>query len=202
VPGTYAFVDDPRCDPHTITLTHELGIKPPFPADEAIAAGATPTQMPITCPLILNDPLIPDYIVTITNLTTIKWTDLFFVADKGVSVGNADGTINEGDAFKIDTGLGAGINTPLLSESLAADLIFEPAETWTFIVIDFASTLGPVFPTFGSIAVGKDSTGVPDSWASIVAIPVDEPRLPIGSTGTLIALGLAAGAFARRRKKR
>jgi hypothetical protein len=191
VPGTYPFVDDPRCDPDDIALSHELGNPPPvgpFPPEEAIDAGSTPVSLPIACPLLSNDPMFPDFLITITNLTDTAWTDLFFVADEGIPVGNADGTILDGDAFRIDT---EGVNAPLTGESIDADLVFDPGETWTFLVIDWG--LVGAFPTpFASIGVGADSdTGA--SWASIVAIP--EP-----ATFSLVALGLAVLARSARRK--
>ncbi len=58
-----------------------------------------------------------------------------------------------GDAFKIDD---LGVDAPLLSESLVADLVFAPGETWTFVVEDWG--LPAVTPTpFGSIGVGSES---------------------------------------------
>lgn len=192
IPGTYVFVDDGRCDPHTITLTHELGEAPAFPLDELISATGLTLELPFTCTTAgpPGDPPVPnDKIITITNLSPFAWVDLFFVADDGIFIGNADGTIKGGDAFKIDT---VGINTPLLSESGTVDLIFSPGESWTFIVQD---QLPPDIPTdlMGSIGVGvesDDTTGT--SWASIVAIRrldrVEEP-------GTLALIVLAMLAF-------
>lgn len=199
IPGTFTFVDDPRCDPHVITLTHELGEAPAFPTDELISALSFGVDLPLTCTTAPpTDPPMPDdFIVTITNLSPFSWIDLFFVADAGIMVGNADGKIKGGDAFKIDT---SGINTPLLSESIAADLIFSPGEAWMFIVQDWRFVATP--DIMGSIGVGSesdDATG--SSWSSIVAIspvPVPEP----GSL-TLVAVGVAAlGAVAARGRSR
>ncbi len=90
--------------------------------------------VPVRQPSRRRPSMASDFIVTITNFTTFSWTDLFFVADAGIFVGNADGKIKDGEAFKIDK---TGINTPLISESMARDFIFEPGESWTFIVQDW-----------------------------------------------------------------
>lgn len=199
VPGTYAFVEDPRCDSHSITLTHELGEAPAFPKIELISAASFGIDLTLTCTTAgPTDPPMPDdFIVTITNLSPFKWVDLFFVADEGILVGNADGKIKGGDAFKIDL---EGINKPLLSESLAPDLIFAPGESWMFIVQDWRFVAVP--DLMGSIGVGTesdDATGT--SWSSIVAICLDCP-VPVSEPGSflLLALGLAVlGAVAARR---
>lgn len=192
VPGSYVYVEDGGCDSHEITLTHELGNPPilgPFPDDEAISSTAFEAGG-FDCPGF-NLPLLPDFIITITNLTDIEWVDLFFVADDGITVGNKDGTIKSGDAFKIDT---VGINTPLLSESIDADLVFDPGEEWTFFVLDWG--LPGAFPTpFASIGVGEDSVGISASWASIVANPIPEP-----ASAELIALGLLVLGLGRARR--
>jgi len=53
------------------------------------------------------------------NLSPYSYTDLFFVADAGISVGTVTVT---------------GINDNLLGESGLVNEIFESGETWRFIV--------------------------------------------------------------------
>ena len=204
IPGTFTFGDDPRCDPHEITLTHELGEAPAFPKDELISALSAGLNLPLTCTTLgpTDPPMADDFLVTITNLSPFSWIELFFVADEGILFGNVDGTIKGGNAFKIDT---SGINTPLLSESIASDLIFSPGESWTFIVQDWRFVAVP--DIMGSIGVGSesdDATG--SSWSSIVAICLDCP-IPVPEPGSLallvvsvVALGGVAVCERRRRR--
>jgi hypothetical protein len=125
--------------------------------------------------------------VTITNLSPIAYTDLFFVADLGNTIGNADGTIFGQDAFRIDA-IGP-TNANLLFESIAADGIFDPTESWTFLLSDFLVTTGPPgAPFFGSLGVAGATSG--SSNASIVANPV-----PIPATFWLFGSALAFIGF-------
>lgn len=197
VPTIAPFVDTPPCDTHAITLTHELGNPPAagsFPPDEAIDSASTPVQQQ-GCSTFVQPNGILDWVVTITNLTSTHWVDLFFVADADKSYGNVDGLILGGLAFRID---GVGINVPLLAESLAPDLVFEPGETWTFLVIDWDPGANGGPPSLmGSIGVGVGSVTDPSSTASIVANP--RLRVPEPATELLIGAALLAGWRLRRR---
>jgi hypothetical protein len=191
------FTDAPHCDtvPAT-TLTHELGTGNAFPIDEQIAAGALLTSKVICVP---DDGIANDYEVRITNLSPIAWQDLFFVVDEGSVVGNYDGVMNNlafgigTAAFRIDGTLTVtGNNDNLLLESggIPNNEIFEPGESWTFLVSNFVDPAG-IGPVFDSVGFGVGSPGFPPSTASILANPVPEP-------GTLVLLTLGALAMRRR----
>lgn len=193
VPIVAPYAELPPCDAHSITLMDELGNPPvvpfggpgPFPFDEAIASESM-IQNQFGC---IADPEIsgPDFLVHIRNLTATSWADLFFVADAGNYFNNHDGMILGGLAMRIDA---VGVNTPLISESITANGIFEPGEDWFFLVLDW---IGPAAPSFfDSIGVGAGSVGFPPSTASIVANPVP---LPSG----LLLLVSAIGLLRRRR---
>jgi len=158
-------------------VTHELGNSPPFPDDEVVVSSKTLLQG-------------ADYSITITNDTLISWTDLIYVADPETSIGNEDGTINGCEAFNIDA---LGINTPLMSESIEENGIFEPQESWTFLIesYDNSKSLDPHL--YASLGVGGGSSGDVVSTGSIVAIP--EPV-----SASLLLLGLA-GILRRRSRK-
>lgn len=175
------------CDvlPGFVPLTHELGEFGGFPIDELI--GSFVVAGPVVC--IADDgDVLNDFEVHITNLSPNTWTDLFFVADEGNLVGNADGFVVSAasgfqHAFKIDS---VGINPNLIFESIAADGLFVPGETWGFRVSNFVVTSGPAgFPLFGSVGLGT-SDGL--SNASILAnqvVPLPAAAWLFGS-----ALGL------------
>jgi len=190
VPGNNPFVEDARCDAivPAPTMNHELGINPPFPLGETISVTVSNPGIFGSCASHPNG-VPPDYQVSITNLSGKSWFDVFFVADAGNAVGNADGTILGGDAFRIDN---FGINQPLTGGD-DGDLIFEPNETWTFNVEDWFAGAG-VPLTFGSIGVGVNSGA--GSSASIVANQVPAPAMPL-------LFGLAAlGLLVRNRTRR
>ena len=77
-----------------------------------------------------------------------------------------------------------GNNQPLVSESLTADSIFEPGETWQFIVQDYVSSV-PVDFFYNAGFVGSAS-GLP-------SIIVPEP--------SGIVLSLLSGLLWLRRKR-
>lgn len=195
IPTPLLSVDTPPCDPLFIPqLVDELGFAPPFPIDEHIEAVATTTNMPACPPM--DDPLMPNAMVVMTNFTVPPraFSDVWYVKDIETSFTNVDGMaaapgLPPQDAFKIDA---IGINTPLVSESLAADGIFSPGETWTFIIQDYANTLGLPASLYDSI--GVPSTLSPPSSGSIVALEVPEP----GAMAILALCGLAGLVRGRR----
>jgi hypothetical protein len=136
--------------------------------------------------------------LSITNETTRSFSDLWYVSDGLVSITNIDGEINGFSAFKIDGTLTSNANNPLISESLGVNEVFEPGETWTFILDGFNDLVyaAPTStPWLGSVGVGTDSDQISTvylSSGSIIAF-VPEP-----STALLIGLGLAGLAMPRR----
>ncbi len=166
--------DEPNCDTLVVPPTvDELGIAPPFPLGEVIAISDFPGKR-IPCPSFDN-PGIPNPVVQIVNLNPFPFTEVWYVADTpNTFITNFDGVVmgpgGIGRAFLIDT---AGINTPLFSESMTADGIFEPGETWRFVIQDY-------FNTFGLPPSAIDSIGVPS---------VPTPPTPPGqSSGSIIAV--------------
>ena len=188
------YVELGSCDAHAITLSEELGnpvgAGGTFPADEAILSIAVPAVLSGCGPFPLAS---VDWLVTITNLTSTPWVDLFFVGDVGptglpFAFNNVDGMILGGLAFAIDT---VGVNAPLIAESIAPDLIFSPGETWTFMVLDWDPAVNGGPPMlFGSIGVGAGSAALPSN-ASIVANALPEPA-------TLLILGAGLSWLAAR----
>lgn len=182
------YFDGPLCDNHgPLVAREELGLLGIFPPDEAIDSFAQPTQL-IACPMT-DDPTVPNALVTMLNLTTKHWTDLFYVADPETTFSNIDG-----DAFSV---LAPGVTTPamridflggnkpLVFESMTPDGIFEPGETWQFIVQDYGNAFGISPAAFASLDFAGASGGDSLSAASIVQL-VPAP----GSAGLLCAAGL------------
>ena len=138
-----------------------------------------------------DDPAIPNALVTIVNLTT-KTVPLFYVADPLTTITNFDGWIGNvglGDAqyaFRIDW---VGINKPLVSESLNWNNLFEPNETWKFIIQDFRQGLPP--DPFASPGIASVSLPDPRSTGSLIT--------PEPATLGLLALG-GVGLLARRQR--
>jgi hypothetical protein len=130
-------------------------------------------------------------LVSITNLTSRDFSDVWYVADPETSLSNFDQyLVNGEEAFKIDY---AGSNVPLVFESMAVDGIFQAGETWEFIIDDYFNTLGLPASAFASAGlVGSLSGGDTISSGSIL---VPEP-----GTILLAGLGLAGLALLARRR--
>ena len=206
VPVSGLYLEDPRCDVvPTHALTHELGEVTAFPINEAFSSLFQPTNTVICVP---DDLIQNDWRVEIRNLSGIAWKDLFFVADLGMTVGNSDGsmidTVNApgvtSDAFRIDGTVTPGVNSNLYFESITANEIFEPGESWRFLVTNFFDPAGtsppPTFVTPGLFAGSSPwFVGAPGS-ASILATPV------IPEPNALAALAIIGGALLMRRRPR
>ncbi len=194
--------DLPTCDTLVVPPeVDELGIAPPFPAGEVIAASdSDPFFAP--CPST-DDPGIPNPVVEIVNLNPFTFTEVWYVADSPeTTISNVDGSVTGpggiGNAFHIDS---IGINTPLFFESLTADGIFEPGETWRFIIQDYFNIFGLPPSAIDSIGVtsvpfpnGEPTLVLGESSGSIIAVqgappppPVGGTMIPIDSTALLLA---------------
>jgi hypothetical protein len=199
VPVLGRYHEDPRCDViANQQLTHELGVAAVFPINEAFLVNLI--NSPGTAVCVPDDGLPNDWHVLITNVSGQSWTNLFFVADLGVKVGNADGSMEDlpgapgilTDAFRIDgTVTITGMNDNLVAESGPINEVFEPGETWTFNLTNFVDAFGgaspPTFITPGKFAGSSPPAVGSQGNASILAVPVPEP-----ATTSVIVLSAAA----------
>ena len=203
VPITGVYSDDPtNCDNHgSITLTHELGpMTLGFPLDEGLFIDVQHTVTPDHFSCVGDDGIFNEYEVRMQNLSPFEWENVFFVADLGASPGNFDGHVDDitfvgvgAESFRIDA---AGLNRPLVAESITADGILEVGELWSFVIDNWS--LGAIAPAFGSIGKFADSSGIgldTQSNASILATQVvPEPA----TIGLLIIGSLVASTLVRR----
>jgi hypothetical protein len=183
---------------------HELGwgiatVPPgPFPVDQEISSVSTLDQFP-PCP-VANIPGIPETRVAIANLTGKSWVDLWFVSDQTFGFTNIDALVAElapipgppGIAFRIDN---LGFNVPLVAGD-DGDLVFEPSETWHFIVQDWVT---PGSVSFGSFGVGGAS--IPDLASNASIIAVEFVQTPEPLTLALLGAGLVGLGVTRHRRQ-
>lgn len=175
---------------------HEAGWGSTFPFGEVITSLYIEETEYSPCPES-DDPYTANVVVEITdvNYAPPGGIPLWYVADPETSLTNNDGRIgnvglNDDElAFKIDA---IGLNTPLIFESMAQDNLFEPGETWRFIIQDYANTRGLSSHLFDTLDIAGNSAG--DNFSSGSIIP--EP-----ATMSLLALG-GIGALLRRRRRK
>jgi len=95
-------------------------------------------------------------LVLLTNSTVLGYQIEVFSEDLGWQGPLVYDASSSGyGAFVIDN---VGINRPLVSESINPDLIFQPNETWEFIIQDYVNLLYQypphLFDSFGVIDTG------------------------------------------------
>lgn len=173
----------------------------PFSLDDYINVEFVSLGAP-SC-LATNGPGV-DLVISITNLTSREFYGLWYVADPGTTITNFDGKVaqippgtDSLPAFRIDA---VGVNTPLLSESILGNGIFEPGETWKFVLQDYSSVIAP--DLIRSIGLGVNSPLPPadsPSSGSIVA-GLDPDLVPEPSRALLVGMGLLAVLIRRRRR--
>jgi hypothetical protein len=180
-------VELPGCDMLLIpAVVDELGDPAAFPLGERIAHMPLTQPGPQVCDDAPDNVDIPNPVIEITNLQAFNFTDLWYVGPDTFGFTNVDGLINNTLAFKIDS---VGLNRPLIFESITANNIFEPGETWRFVVQDYT------LPTAPDAFFSPGIVGLPDDVVSIVAVPGP-------GAAFLFALGLLVSALRRGRSVR
>ncbi len=205
-PTKVVYSDQPTCDPLFIPLdVDELGSTfVPFPADELIRHQDLGQGQPVCTST--DDPLLVDSLVEIVNLTSRTFSEVWYVADRDTTITNVDGFAEDAGvaasgvpvsnySFRIDNSLSDpnGIHHPLIFESNPNGL-FEPGETWQFVLQDYQNALGLPPDAFTSIGIGSASIDIPGivgSSGSIIAVP--EPQ-------AFVWLALALAGVAGRRR--
>lgn len=206
VPTQVVHIETPQCDVLSIpTDVHEIGDFTEFPSNEALSSADIGSTFIGPC-AATDDPTTPDAIVDIRNLSGIAWKEVWYVADQETNITNFDGEANDilspsiHEAFRIDYLISdpGGSHHPLLSESMTADGIWEPGESWQFVLQDYTNTLGLPPSAITSIGVGTASgtpaTGIIDSSGSIIAVAIPEP-----TTFALFSVSILAGGLRSRR---
>jgi hypothetical protein len=181
-------------------LNREIGDAALFPISDGILYHDHRANTPVG---VADDGIANDWLVHMTNITGVAFRDLFFVADAGATIGNADGTIADtigapgvlSDAFRIDA---LGTNPNLIMESISPDGIFQPGEEWEFVVTNFNTGTNSFPPELTSPGVFSGSSpmqGVGGSNSSILGVVV------VPEPSTLSVFALMALASLRRRRR-
>jgi len=194
VPTTVTSLDTPKCDVLSVpTSVDELGTTI-FPLNELISSkwlGPTPQ---IACPMSFVG--IPSQLIEITNLTSTTWSQVWYAGNSTTAISNDDGLINQEEAFLINN-LPTDMNNPLIFESGPVDNMFQPGETWRFIIDGYGNPAGQQPHVFDQIGVPDPTLPGMTASGNIVAVPL----VPEPSTGVaLVALG-ACALLARRRSR-
>jgi hypothetical protein len=169
-----------------------------FPPDETISASWAPGKER-ACLALPPDPDVPgnQVLLRIKNTTGLSFSNLWYVSDPETSISNIDGLVDGQAAFKIDN---VGFNKPLRTETGTIPLIFEPGETWTFVIDGYSNLFGLTPDFLASVGLVGDfsaALGTPNepSSGSIIATVVPEP-----GTALLMSLGLVGLSISGRRR--
>ena len=101
--------DLPTCDVLSgPTTMDELGLAAAFPVGEQITTAAV-VSTTTACASVVDNPLISNIRLSITNSNAIAFSAVYYVANAGTVFTNIDGTINLLSAMRIDA---TGTNTP------------------------------------------------------------------------------------------
>lgn len=165
----------PNCEPAILPPANvdELGTIA-FPANELITATHTFSNVFACQPSPVASVQLD---ITNTVIPPVAFTDLWYVASHDTTFSNHEMLVENQQAMKIDS---LGPHQPLVFESANANNIFEPGETWSFILDDWRNNLGFLPSQLNTPGmVGFLDTA---SSGSIIAIP--EP-------GTCRGIGMA-----------
>lgn len=203
IPVQGMYYDDPTgCDSHgDVFLDHELGDAFIFPIDEALEFTVSQIELPSHFDCVPDDGIPNEWVIRIINVSPFDYTNLFYVADSGVAVGNYDGVAEDLTspgtelAFKLDGTVTPGVNNSLISESGVVDEILSSGEIWQFTITNFS--LFGTAPTFGSPGgfAASSSPELSNSNSSILATLVPEPA------SSTALLGLGGLALLKRNKR-
>ncbi len=199
-PTQVFYIDGPQDPLFVPPEVHELGTAPGFvnlPDELLYAIDVTTNETVCFDPDTPDDPAILNTLVSMRNLTGLFWGEVWYVANEDTFHSNYDGWVGDsagiaGTAFRIDDKFNKpGIHNPLVFESMTPDGIFEPGETWDFVLQDYSNALGLSASALGSIGV-PSMTVPPFSSGSIIAVEVPEPT-------TMVLLGLGGLVFRKRK---
>ncbi|QDS98071.1 PEP-CTERM sorting domain-containing protein [Adhaeretor mobilis] len=205
LPTQVVHFDTPDCDPLLIPMNvDELGDVSIFPSDEALTSGDLGQSTIVPCPpKHLGG---PNAMIDIRNLSGRSWSEVWYVASPGTSISNYDGEANDSafsplrEAFRIDNLVAdpGGSHHPLLFESMNPDGIWEPFESWQFVLQDYVNSSGLPPNAINSLGVGNasspDASGAITSSGSIIAIEL----IPEPASIALLLMGLVGIGTARR----
>ena len=192
----------------------ELSTAPHDAIRQLINSVQIPWQGHVPCPQdYLNELAGTTVQVAITNRTHRHFEDLYYVGDVHDYPGILETTFTNVDewvadvtpgnqwtapglAFKIDA---VGLNTPLVFESMTPDQIFEPGETWEFVIQEYANIWGAAgLPPSALGSVGLAPYGAIAQASMLDQISSGSIITP--EPATIAMLGLGGLAMLRRRK--